>query len=237
MNGRSRSAACGLLAIVLSLSACKSSTQPGIDPPELPIFGQCEAVSPAGGLSYSSATQSYTFRTSGGGTIIIDLSSSITLSHDEYDGFAIELWSLGQEVTTAQHENLNGKHIKDRLQSRRTIIFPDGAKLTMVADGSTEPLTAAAIVDGPEGHFINARCNVPEYSGLDAALAEELDLNMADGEASAFRFTDEGLIWENLYEESAAGSRTDSIYPLGEIKRSNPNQVLDYFDDPRIGAT
>jgi len=137
----------------------------------------CKAVSTAGGLSQSASDSTITYVTSGGGKIVIDQKDffiSITLR--DYPNFKLELWGIveknGKKAHGANHESLNGKYIKDREGDRRSIIFPDGAKITMVASGFE--LLSATIYDGQQCHHINTGCNTLEYSYTNSAFTNRL---------------------------------------------------------------
>src|SRR5690554_6310376 len=138
----------GLSVLLLSLAACKDADD------NSPNLEECVPVDPTGNISQTTPSGPYTFRTSGGGTIVIDTKVSVSITHDEYPGFEIEMWGSadvnGVTKTSALHENLNGKHIKNRQGDRRTIIFPDGAKVTMVAADTDGPLRSISIYDGVE---------------------------------------------------------------------------------------
>lgn len=223
-----------LLLIILFTSACKKDKK---------STGTCSvsAVPPTGHLTYTNASGPYTFRTNGGGTIVINPAGGVTIIHDNYAGFKIELWGdttvNGQTKTSANHENLNGKHIKDRLGARRTIIFPDGAKVTLIADGVNGPLISVSIYDGAESHRINPVCNTLESSSTILTTAQQLDNAEADGETGAIEFTASGLVFVNIYTENTVGNKVMNRYNLGEIFRNNPNMVNDHYDDARLGHT
>jgi hypothetical protein len=230
----------GLLALLLSIAACKK------DKDKEPSDQSCVAVAAAGRIKFEAATETYTFRTSGGGHIKVALGSSlsflaVTISHEGYANFKIELWGdtlvNGVKKTSANHESLNGKHIKDRFGSRRTIIFPDGAKITLVADGEYGPLRSISIYDGAESHRINPACNVLVKSATNATMAKQLDDEEVDGETASFEITATGLLYFHLYKEETPGNKAGPRFNLGELFLNKPNQVNDYYDDPRLGAT
>lgn len=104
-----------LLLAVFCLS-CKKSNKP-----ELPQFGTCQDVAAKGHLTKGAVSGSFIYKTNGGGTITID-QSQIILTHDNYPEFKLEYWTDispdGQTMNSANHESLNGKHIKDRIDSR-----------------------------------------------------------------------------------------------------------------------
>ena len=223
-----------LIAICsLMLFACKKDKND--DTVNLPQFGTCNAAAAAGKLSFNAATGNYVFRTSGGGTITINPASHITLFHDDYPSFDIQLWGTvntgGQVKTAGTHESLNGKHLKDRISSRRTVYFPDGSKFTLVSNGIVEPILSISIYDGAECHHLNFNCssNTIEWSTASNGFTEQLDLNEADGEAGGFQFTSTGLIFNDYYVEETVGNKLVDTIPIGEIFRANPSQVVDYW--------
>ena len=218
-----------LLAILISFSACKKDKTE-----EIPVVNDCPSVTPAttGNLTVG-AGGAYTFETHGGGKIEILPPLSIRITHAFYPGFKIEFWGTsvvnGIDVLGCAHENLNSKHIKDRLSSRRTIIFPDSSKITMVAAGDRLQLLSVIIFDRAESHQINSSCGKLQQSSTSAAITQQLDDAEPDGEAGGFAFTTTGLIFFNQYTEDVAGVKVQNRYNLGEIYYSDPNRVDDYY--------
>jgi hypothetical protein len=227
-----------MIGLLLFTSCKKTKDQQS----ELPVFGTCKKVEAKGNLTYTNVAGPYTFKTNGGGIIIIDPQSQITITHNSYPGFKIDLWGIttvnGSNKLHSTHESLNYKHIKDRFGVSRTFIFPDGAKLTLVAANDTGNILSASIYDGAECHHINIGCNTNEYSTVnDAAIVKKLDDAEPDGEAGGIEFTATGLVFVTFYTEDSAGNKVTNRILLGEIFRNNPTQVVDYFDDPRLAAT
>lgn len=224
--------------LLLLSSACSKNNE---KEEVLPELGPCKPVSLSSRLNYNSASGEYTYTTSGGGKISIGLSSTIKIGHRDYEGFGIELWGTlttsGGIKLSGNHENLNGKHLKDRLGNRRTIVFPDGAKLTIVTKGPADEIISFSIYDVAESHHINFGCNTVEYSGQSAFIAKSLDDAEADGETATFELTATGLLLYNIYHEDEPGNKVYERVMLGELSRSQPNMVNDYFDDPRLGHT
>lgn len=218
-----------LLAVILltgMVTSCHKSSE------EKSPFGTCKQVAPQGHLSYSASTNTYTFRTHGGGTVKIDLGGTINISDDNYPGFTLEFWggTTNTTVSAAFHENLNGKHVKDRINARRTIIFPDGAKITMVADILGGPTRWINIFDGGEMHHINMDCSTLEFSTTNnASFVQQIDNKEADGETGTFEISATGLLYLNIYTEDTPGNKINSRVPIGELSRANPNQVNDYW--------
>jgi hypothetical protein len=231
------------VSLVLLSVGCKKGADEEPEPEGPPPTGTCQAVTVANGLSYAPATGVLSYSTNGGGLIEVTASGVITLRHNDYPGFRIELWGglvddgNGQPVYSNNHENLNGKHIKDRVGSRRSIIFPDGAKLTIVTEGAQGRLLEFSIYDGDIVHHVNPTCRTLEVSARNRAYVEYLDGHQADGETSAIEITDTGLIWVDIYQEDTPGTQVEQRTELGEIFSDQPGVVNDYYDDPDRGDT
>lgn len=230
--------------LLFSFAACKEETQDPCEGTQLPVLGTCVAVAPHGNLSYNDTTGVYTYKTKGGGTIIYDDSLSIQIRHDDYPNFKYEVWGgyteNGESHLSYIHENLNGKHIKNKIGSNRTIVFPDGAKITWAAQSDSLRVLTISIYEGADSYRFNTdtACNrILEHSLADECITQALDNAEADGEASSFEITSTGLLFFNLYTEDTPGNKVENRYNLGEIFINNPNQVNDFYDDPRLGHT
>ncbi len=230
--------ACLLLPVV----SCKkdSGTDYG-----LPQLGTCQAVGLPNGL-HEEDGRSYAYTSSSGTDIKLhrDDRGGLTLTMtfmpfpDQYA--TVQLW--GDEPTSgakyvARFENLNGKLYKQRIGKNRTIIFPDGLKVTLVADGPRASVTAISIYDGGMAHHLNVNCNVVEYGGFNPAVAKGLDDQQADGETSMFELTDTQLILYNAYTEDVPGKKIQQRVDLGSLEKGKPNLVNDLYDDPGLDFT
>ena len=124
----------------------------------------------AGTLSATSISNLFTFASSGGGYIVFEVGGAINIRHRDYPNFEIQFWG-GQKYHTFDHENLNGKHIKDWLGDRRTILFPDGAKMTLVVAGTGQDRRAVSltIYDGPQVHRFDLQTGALEFSSDSSA--------------------------------------------------------------------
>lgn len=229
---------------VLAILAISCSDDDGEKPSDkFPIFGTCNGVTAKGRMTEKTDAGKKTFHyiTNNGGTVDIDITNGIIFRYDDYANFKYESWgsvTVGSGIQiSANHENLNGKHIKDRVGTRRSIIFPDGAKVTYVSQGEQEPLISISIYDGDETHYINTACNTLEYSSPNSKFAQQLDDAEADGETATFEITATGLLFSSIYVENVAGNKVPAEYPIGELFLDNPTQVNDYYDDERLYAT
>lgn len=158
----------------------------------------------------------------------------------------IEVWGVGNPegdpISATAHENLNGKHIKDLLHQRRTILLPDGVIVTM---GVTPPMAGVRTVnvyDHDAAWRFDAVDNSLTATAASPEEAASWEAAEANGETSEVVFTDVGGVrWDNIYEEgeSEAGEplpRVEARVPLGETFGPNePTRVNDYYDDLRLG--
>ncbi len=145
----------------------------------------------------------------------------------------------------AFHENLNGKHIKDRFGSRRSILLPSGALITMTAEGTYGDLIRISIYEDDQSHSFDPVAFTLTHSCAGhvptAVAREEAE---ADGETATFTMKPDGVaIFANEYTQdaSATGEPLEKVFEvqmLGETGGyANPNNVSDYYDDPRWGHT
>lgn len=222
--------AAGLITC-LALFSCKKDSAPK----------PCETKVISGKLSLT-CDNVYEYRTTGGGLIRINMDKTqIIISHSAYEIFKIEFWGEvlpgSQNVVNFNHENLNGKHIKDRLLATRTLVFPDGTKLTMASTGMDQQVHTISIYEGKESHQFDFATKTVKQSSQDLAKAQQLDNAEADGEAASFTMDAQGLEFYNFYNETTPGNKVQNRVTLGKIIRNEPHTVNDYFDDPRLNHT
>ncbi|WP_440223844.1 hypothetical protein ACQQ2N_01200 [Dokdonella sp. MW10] len=180
---------------------------------------------------------STTYTTSGGYRIVIDRHTiSIT---DPIARNTVEHWG-------DPHENLNGKHIKDWGGapgwdgSQRTILLDDGTKVTMTAAGAQGVTLYTSIYDGTTELQLDNTANRILLHATNATSGSCRERLQHDGETAIFH-TDRATgvaTYSNRYNEDPSFHRTTFDTPLGSTGGfANPNQVNDYFDDPRLGHT
>lgn len=225
--------------IWLIVSACKKDNDEIKE--EFPELETCKEVKPSSGLT-SSEGGLFVYKSTEGAVIQIKRKSMeallITLSYEPYENFSYEFWGDADpgNLSPASHENLNGKHIKDRFGVNRTVIFPDGTKMTYV---STAPwymggITAITIYDGDIVQHLNMTCFKLEYSSSNAAFAKHQDAIQADGETSTFEITETGLNFYNIYNEDTPGNKVYKRIELGVLYKNDKTRVDDLFDDERL---
>lgn len=210
-------------------------------PEPYPVFGTCKTVKPVGKLSITDLSKgAFTYETNGGGKIVfkplILEEGTITIFHKNYPYLNLQFWG-GFDAFSAIHENLNGKHIKDRWGNRRSFIFPDGAKITMVYAEDYEALLSVSIYEGNEIHHINVACNTVEYSSTNSPFVKQVDDAEPDGETATIESIEAGVLFLNIYTEDVAGQKVEERVLLGETYRDNINDVRDFYDDPRLDHT
>lgn len=179
-----------------------------------------------------------TVDTSGGYRIVVD-GHTITVT-DPARRNSVQHWGEGA------HENLNGKHIKDWGGAagwdgaRRTLELGDGTKVTMQVVAPGDVTMTTAIYDGVHHVLIDNCRTAVALRTSDAAQTAQRDAAEHDGEIARFLThpSTEAATYENLGNEDASFQFAPGPQPLGATGgEANPNQVNDFFDDPRLGHT
>lgn len=202
----------------------------------------CRAVpnpTPAGTLVYG--LNAYTFTTSDGWRIVYANQSITIIAAGSTDN--IQFW--GETETgdfNAVFENLNGKLIKMWFGKRRSLLLPSGALITMTAEDTLGKLLTVSIYEGDQSHTFDARTFTLTHSCAGhAPTAIARNAAEADGETATFKFKpDGGTVFANEYTQDASetGAPLEKVPDarlLGDTGGpSNPHQVNDYYDDPRL---
>jgi hypothetical protein len=222
--------------LLLLAVACKKKANAITEPQVL----SCAATDVTGRLTRSANGPAFVYTTQAGWKIAID---SIRIRITPVSPISYyELWG-------SSHENLSGKHIKDLLQTRRSLELDGGTLITIAAETVPPNATGSgmewirwiSIYDGNETHRISVNGGKPSLTRSCALTRFEETLEY-DGETGRLSETQGGLRFENIYTqgESAGGIPLDKIpqlVPLGQTNYSIPGQVNDFFDDPRLNAT
>ncbi len=175
--------------------------------------------------------------TSGGYLLQIDL-HTISIQ-DPISRNKVEHWG-------DPHENLNGKHIKDWAGAagwdgtRRTILLGDGTKITMEAAGPQGVVELTSIYDGEQNVQINNATNTILHHSTELADTQSREAAQYDGEASQFTTNVITGVADYIttYNEDSSFQMVSFNQQLGITGGcANPNNVNDYFDDPRLGHT
>lgn len=193
-------------------------------------------VVPTGRLQQQSPQGPFHYRTSGDWVIALDGQTCTITSPDNRTRY--EFW--GSNV----HENLNGKHIKDWNGLRRTVLLPGDVMITLsggeATPGSGEvTIRTVSIYDVDQTHRLDMHSGSVEMSVLLARVGEEEE---PDGETMRIWHVGEGVCYaENVYVEEESGDGISAIQeavPLGCTGgEANPNDVRDFYDDPRLSHT
>ena len=175
--------------------------------------------------------------TRGGYTIRVDLHTITAI--DPLGMNKVEHWG-------DPHENLNGKHIKDWggepewHGSRRSLILGDGTKITMASLGAQGVVLETSIYDGNQNFQIDNDTNTITHHGVDQDDTDQREQAQFDGETAMFE-TDAVLgtaAYTNIYNEDEAFVVVTFDWLLGTTGGcANPNQVNDFYDDPRLDHT
>ena len=234
------------LSVSVSLLFVSASAQAGVahfvdavPAPAHAIEGMPSGGCPlyADGFDEIDVGQPVAFVTSGGYAIRIDR-HTITVK-DALDFNKVENWG-------DPHESLNGKHIKDWGGepewdgARRSLVLGDGTKLTMEAEGEQGVVLHTSIYDGDENLQVDNCRNALEHHGIDATDTALRDAAQHDGETASFITHAETAVatYTNVYNEDAEFDIVEFSVLLGETGGyENPNNVRDYYDDPRLGHT
>jgi hypothetical protein len=216
-----------IIALTLFFTSCEKES----------IEQNCKTVEIKGKLTHNESVNTYQYKTSGGWVVDISFTDKITFSHPNYPGNGLELSSApGGSFTTAREEIFNGTHIKNRHGSRRSIILPDGAKVTIAANSEEGDLSWVSIYEGNESHRINVICGV-DHSSLDYEEAQQFDNSEADGETGTLSLTIIFIQFINLYSEKTLTDKIMYREQLAQAKFATPSEVTDYYDDPRLPNT
>lgn len=229
------------LSIAFTLPLLLScSKEDSIDEASLPDLNTCKIANARSGITSSLVEEDLVFEyNSVDGDYNIKIAPAvITITHIERM-FSVQLWGGNDSVAMALHENLNGKHVKNRKSSSRTFICSDNLKLTVTTDPKTGKLTRISIYDGQQVQIINLNCINMRlvYSEENSMFAQQLDYREIDGETSIFEITDEGMIWKLIYTENSVNKKTYETIILGQLVWAFPNQVNDLYDDPDLDHT
>jgi hypothetical protein len=198
----------------------------------------CESTTPTGRLTLLPEGGVYRYTTSGGWRVDVIDTWNVTIAHPSIPLFSVQFWggSLDPIPLPLAHESLGGKHMKDMVTDRRSIQLPDATLITIYSTAS--PLSGlVSIHDSDQTHQLEVVAFKVTQSCMIGNFGEA---DEADGEASRLWLEAGHLWWENTYNQSAdpagtPGPKVPNPALIGEA--IPPNQINDYFDDPRFGHT
>ena len=196
----------------------------------------CASTVPVGRLTRAPNGGAFHFTTAAGWTIRIDQTSMLIRGLDSTGAY--EYWG-------STHESLRGKHIKDILEHRRSLVLSGSTLVTIdITPRAVDPSPQAwvnyvSIYDGNETH----RIDMQTYAVVQSCLLPRFgEADEHDGETAELREAPEGLYFNNIYTQGVSSSgiplvKVLNLVPLGFADYVRRNNVTDFFDDPRFGHT
>ena len=197
---------------------------------------------PGGQLSQSKPGEPISYRTSGGWNVKVNGDKVIVTDP-----------SGKQKVENSgdPHEYVNGKWVKDWEGKQRSLVLPDGTKITMGATAPNGVVTNTSIYDGDQniqiknaGNEITSR----SFNPYDTRMREAYQY---DGETARISYNrDGGINYTNMYtQDENFGMRSNykdiastsnpkwwerPFMPFGGIGQQ---RTRDFYDDPRLLLT
>ena len=197
----------------------------------------CASTVPTGRLTRPNPGGSYLYTTQSGWKIELTPTWILTMTEPQAHS-KVEWWGTPSGGLALSHENMNGKHIKDWLGSRRSMELPGNALITVQAGGT--PATGhVSIYDGTESHRIDLPGFTVSRSCAIARFEEDLE---HDGETSRVFDDGTGFVYDGIYQQGASGTgaplqKAFQLIPFARTFFAQPNTTNDFYDDPRIGHT
>lgn len=209
-------------------------------------FNECQSVEPPKNFQIISES-SYKYSSDEDIEILFNLSNNNDyknikidwIDHNYVNSFTLEFWGSGSDnmAYASSHENLNGKHIKDRLSEGNRTVYYGKLKMTLISTGPYKSVTGITIYDGSKTYHFNVFCNKIVYNRDDEQNSLLMDEHEPDGETSTYEITESGLDLYNIYNEITPGNKIHERIDLGHLRNDDPKWVGDFFDDPRLAAT
>ena len=149
------------------------------------------------------------------------------------------------------HEYVNGKHIKDWEGKQRSLVLPDGTKITMGASGPQGVVENTSIYDGDQNIQIQNKGNEITHRSFDPRDTQARERWQYDGETAGVNYNNKGGIdYTNYYTQDENFGVKSNYKDLATVQ--NPRwwefpcrpfwgggqQVTkDRYDDPRLALT
>lgn len=148
---------------------------------------------PGGQLCQEKEHGPINYRTSGGWNVQVNGDKVIITSPDGKQKI---------EHSGDPHEYVNGKHIKDWEGKDRTLVLPDGTKITMGATGANGVIQNTSIYDGDQNIQIDNRDNEVTHRSFNPYDTQMRERWQADGETSGVSYNRRGGInYTNYYTQ------------------------------------
>jgi len=173
-------------------------------------MGPADTGNPGGRLNQDGQGGPIQYRTSGGWNVQIDKDKVIITD---------PTGKQKVEHSGDPHEYVNGKHIKDWEGKDRSLVLPDGTKITMNASGPQGLVEHTSIYDGNQNIQIDNRSNQIEHRSFNPYDTRMREAYQADGETSSLRTSWDGnkLSYDNLYtQDRSLGIRDNYKHLAGD---------------------
>ncbi|HRP06930.1 MAG TPA: Ig-like domain-containing protein [Gemmatimonadales bacterium] len=204
----------------------------------------CASNVPTGRLTHSPTEDLWNYESSGGWQVTV---AGWAVTVRTPDGHSkVEFWGdreEGSQQVAMAHANMNGKHVKDIHGNRQSVLLPDGLLLTLDGTVSAPGTAQVSIYDVDQTHRLQNRTSSAGATTVmwSCAHGQFGETNEADGETSRFFADSEGWFWELIYRQDMVGGvpgpKVPGVQPLSRSYFANPNNVTDYYDDPRLEHT
>jgi hypothetical protein len=146
------------------------------------------------------------------------------------------------------HEYVDGKHVKDWEGKQRSIVLPDGTKVTMSAPAANGVIEHTSIYDGDQNVQIQNKGNEVTSRSFDPYDTRMREAYQYDGETARVSYNrDGGINYTNLYTQDEnfgmhsnykeIASTNDPKWwerPLMPFFGAGQQRVHDYYNDPRL---
>lgn len=115
------------------------------------------------------------------------------------------------------HEYLDGKHVKDWQGKDRSVILPDGTKITMNADSPQGLVKGLSIYDGDRNIQVDNLNNKVTHQSMNSWDTRSREAWQADGETAIVSYGRDGINYSNLYNQDKNLGFTSIYKDLGTM--------------------
>lgn len=132
------------------------------------------------------------------------------------------------------HEYLNGKHVKDWQGKDRTVILPDGTKITMNADSPQGLVKGLSIYDGDRNIQVDNLANKITSQSNNGYETRAKEAWQADGETAMVSYGRDGINYSNLYNQDKNLGFTSAFKDIGTMPYKKDFNYAQVNHQPRF---